>query len=109
MPERPRELTELAFRDLIASGEVELISDEGDLHIAGDDWTLVLDGDPVTDVLIALDDESGPPEQALRNTIGDTAIAAMRDLNDQLNGELNSILLNSPDLLARTLAEMLEA
>lgn len=108
MPERPGELAELAFRNLIASEEVEFIKEEGDLHIAGDDWTLVLEDDPVTDVLIALEDETGSPEQALEAAISDAAFTAMRDLNGQLEGELISILLNSPDILARTLAEMLE-
>ncbi len=108
MPERPGELAELAFRNLIASEEVQFIKDEGDLHIAGDEWTLVLEGDPVTDVLIALDDESGPPEEALRSAISEAAFASMRDLDGQLGGELTSILVNSPDLMARTLAELLE-
>lgn len=108
MPERPGELAELAFRTLIASDEVQLIKEEGDVHIAGDDWTLVLEGDPVTDVLVALEDEDGPPEDALRSAIGDAAFTSMRDLNDQLDGELVSILLASPDILARTLAAMLE-
>ena len=108
MPERPSELAELAFQNLIASDEVQLIKEDGDLHIAGDDWTLVLEGDPVTDVLIALDDEDGPPEQALRNAINDAEFTSMRDLNGQMEGELTSILLNSPDILARTLAELLE-
>lgn len=108
MPERPRELAELAFHDLIASEEVDFISDEGDLHIAGDDWTLVLKGDPVTDILIALEDEEGAPEEVLREAISDEAFVSMRDLNGQLEGELVSILLNSPDILARTLAEILE-
>lgn len=108
MPDRPRELAELAFGALMASEEVELISDDGDLHIAGDDWTLVLEGDPVTSVLIALDDEGDPPEAALREAIGEEAFAAMRDLNGQLSGELVSLLIASPDMLARTLAELLE-
>lgn len=108
MPERPSELAELAFRNLISSGEVEFISDNGDLHIAGDDWTLVLEGDPVTDALIALEDEGGDPEAALKKAISDAAFTAMRDLNGQLEGELIAILGNSPDLLARTLATMLE-
>lgn len=108
MPERPSELAELSFRDLIASDEVQLIKEDGDLHIAGDDWTLVLEGDPVTDALVALDDEDGPPEQALRNAINDAALLSMVDLNGRMEGELISILLNSPDIVARALAELLE-
>ena len=108
MPDHPRELAELAFGALIATDEVEFISDEGDLHIAGDDWTLVLEGDPVTDILIALEDEDGEPETALRKAISEGAFAAMRDLNAQLEGELVSLLIASPDILASTLAELLE-
>lgn len=108
MPERPSELAELAFQNLIASDEVELIKDEGDLHIASDDWTLVLEGDPVTDVLIALENEDGSPEQLLQSAISEAAFASMRDLNGQLEGELVSLLVASPDLLARTLAELLD-
>lgn len=107
MPERPRELAELAFRDLIASEEVDFISDLGDLHIAGDDWTLVLEGDPVSDVLIALEDEDDDPLDSLRDAISEDAFAAMRDLDAQMQGELTSILGQSPDLLARTLADVL--
>lgn len=108
MTNRPGEMAELAFRSLIASEEVELISDEGDLHIAGHDWTLVLEGDPVTDVLVALDDESESPEQSLRNAISEEEFAAMRDLDAQMGGELISLLVASPDQLAHTLAELLE-
>lgn len=108
MPNRPSEFAELAFSNLIASEEVQLIKEEGDLHIAGDDWTLVLEGDPVTDVLVALDDEDGPPEQALQNAISEAAFSSLRDLNGQMEGELVSLLIASPDLLARTLAELLE-
>lgn len=108
MPDRPRELVELAFGTLIASEEVQLISDEGDLHIAGDDWTLVLEGDPVTDVLVALEDEDGDPETVLREVISEEAFAALRELNGQLGGELVSLLIASPDILASTLAELLE-
>lgn len=108
MPERPSELAELAFRNLISSQQVEFISDEGDLHIAGDDWTLVLEGDPVTGALIALEDEDGDPEEALNKAISNDALTSIRDLNGQLDGALVAILGNSPDILARTLATILE-
>lgn len=108
MAERLSELAELAFRNLIASDDVQLIHDDGELHIAGDDWTLVLSGDPVSDVLIALESEDGTPETALRGAINDAALAAMRDLNAQMQGELVPLLANSPDPLARTLSEVLE-
>src|SRR5690554_5462693 len=108
MPERPRELAELAFGVLIDSDDVELISDEGDLHIAGDDWTLVLEGDPVMAVMIALDDEEGAPDAALRAAISEEEFAAMLDLDARLGGELTSLLVASPDILAHTLAEILE-
>lgn len=108
MPDRPRELAELAFAPLLASEEVEFISDEGDLHIAADDWTLVLEGDPVSDVMIALEEEDGSPEAMLQEAISEEAFAAMRDLDSQLQGALISHLTNSPDLLARTLGDLLQ-
>lgn len=107
MPDRPRELAELAFAALLTSEEVELISEDGDLHIVGDDWTLVLEGDPVTDALIALEDEDGSPEKNLREAISEEAFANLRDLDAQMQGELISILGSSPDQLARTLADIL--
>lgn len=107
MAERPRELAELAFQDLITSEEVELISEAGDLHIAGDEWTLVLEGDPVADVLIALDSEDGSPEGLLQEAISDEAFAAMRDLDAQMDGDLTALMSQAPDAFARALADLL--
>lgn len=109
MTDRSWELAELAFGALIANEEVQLITDEGDLHIAGDDWTLVLEGDPVTGVLIALDDEDGSPEIALREAMSEEAFEAMRDLNGRMAGRLTSLLVASPDALAHALAGLLDS
>ena len=109
MLDRPSELAALAFRDLVARDEVEFISEDGDLHIVADDWTLVLEGDPISDVLIALEDEEGSPESALREAISEEALIALSDLNAQLEGDLISLLLASPDILATALAELLES
>lgn len=109
MSNRIEELVEGAFRDLLASGDVELIQDAGELHIAGDEWTLVLEGDPVATVIIALDDETGTPETALTEAISPEALAAMRDLNVSLEGAIISLLTASPDRFANTLAYLLRS
>jgi nucleotide-binding universal stress UspA family protein len=107
MPERLRELAELAFQTLITSEEVDLITEDGDLHIVSDDWTLVLEGDPGTDAIIALEDEDGAADVILRGAISDEEFAALRNLDAQLEGELITRLLSPPDVTARTLAELL--
>lgn len=104
-----REHAELAFADLLANDEVQFIDDGGDLHIAADNWTLVLEGDPVTGTLVALEDEDGAPEIALGTAISEPAAAAMRDLDESMQGELTAILGKSPDPLAQKLSEMLRS
>lgn len=108
MPESRNERAELAFGPLIEIDEVEFILDQGDLHIAADDWTLVLEGDPVTNVIIAIDDEDGSPEHALREAISEDAFAAMRAMDAQMDGVLIAILNASPDTQATTLAALLQ-
>lgn len=107
MPEQIRAAVEQVFQSLIASEVVQMIDEDGELHIAADDWTLVLEGDPLSGVMIALDDENGSPKALLRGAISDDALAAMRDLNANLDGKLAAILDNSPDSLAKALSGLL--
>lgn len=107
MAERLNTLAEIAFEDLIVNDQVQLIEEGDDLHIAGDDWTLVLEGEPLASALIALEDEDGSPAEVLRETISDAAFASMRELDERLDGEIVATLMESPDLLAQTLSEML--
>ena len=107
MPARPSELANLAFEELIANGRVEVTSDNGECHIMGDDWTLVLVDDPLTDAMIALDEEDGDPEGLLRDVISDEELAAMRYIDGELSGQLSQLLASSLDELANMLAELL--
>lgn len=96
-----------AFADQISNDVVGLTDENSELHIIADEWTLVLTGDPLESVLIALDDEQGAPAALLQNTLADDELAAMRDLNNQLDGALQSRLEASPDPLAKALAGLL--
>lgn len=109
MPDRLRQLAEVSFQNLISNDEVQLISEADELHIAADEWTLVITGDPVTDALIVLENEDGTPESMLRAVINEHAFAAMRDLDEQLEGGLTSSLAHSPDEVAQALAQVLDA
>jgi len=102
------ELIETAFGDLMSSEEIEIFQEDGETHIAADDWTLVLEGDPLSGALIALDDESGLPAQVLPAVIDEPALAAMRDLDAQVDGALSSLLARSPDSFAVELARLIK-
>ncbi len=107
MPGRPSELASLVFEDLIASGHVEITTENGECHIMGHDWTLVLVDDPLTDAMIALDEEDGDPEGLLRDVISEEEFAAMRYIDGELSGRLSQLLASSLDELANILAEIL--
>lgn len=98
-----------AFSSMIATVDVGLIDVDDELHIAGEEWTLVLAGDPVTSALVALDDEDGDPVEALQAVMTGTVFAAMRDLDQAMDGGLISNLQASPDRLAQALAELLKS
>jgi hypothetical protein len=87
---------------------VELGSNDGELHVIGDAWTLVIIGDPVTDAYLAVDNEDGDPEAILEAAISDDELAAMRDADSALGGTLISALTASPDRLSQMLARVLE-
>lgn len=95
---------ERAFARLIADDLVELGEDGNELHIIGDEWTLVLDG---TTAMLAVDDDEGDPETVLE-AIDDDELAALRDLDAALEGALDSALVASPDPLTKALARILE-
>jgi len=107
MAHRPSEIAALAFEDLIANGSVEITTENGECHIMGDDWTLVLVDDPLTDALIALDEEDGDPEGLLRDVISEEELAAMRTIDGELSGQLSQLLASSLDELANILADLL--
>lgn len=107
MPEITRQALEAAFHPMTNAGEVDLITIDGDLHIAGDVWTLVLEGDPVASVLVALDDEDGEPKTVLQAALGEKGLTALRALNTESEGHLSTLLAASPDPVATALTELL--
>lgn len=107
MPNRPGELANLAFEEMIASGAVEIRSQNGECHIMSDDWTLILVDDPLTDAIIALDEEDGDLEGLLRDVISDEELEAMRYIDGELAGQLSALLADSMDELANVLARVL--
>ena len=103
-----RKLIESVFAELIRSDEIEIIGEGDETQLAGDLWTLVLEGDPLRSVMIALDDENGDPAGLLREAMSEDAFAAIRDLDQQIGGSLISLLQKSRDPLAQSLAEILK-
>lgn len=108
MPEITRTALETAFHPMTNGGEVDLITIDKDLHIAGDVWTLVLEGDPVSSVLVALDDEDGEPNSVLQAALGEKGLSAFRDLDAHSEGHLSTLLAESPDPVANALAALLK-
>lgn len=98
---------ESAFEALVNSEDVDVVDEDGECQVIADDWTLVLAGDPVSSVLIALDDESGEPEAALRAAIAPVQLGALRELDAQMHGDVSRLLGESPDELARALAALI--
>lgn len=107
MPHRPSELANLAFEALVTSGRVDITSKDGECHVMGDDWTLVMADDPLTDAMIALDEEDGDPEGLLRDVIDEDELAAMRYIDGELGGQLSQLLASSLDELANALSRIL--
>ncbi|MCA9834325.1 MAG: hypothetical protein KC435_10280 [Thermomicrobiales bacterium] len=107
MSESLREIVEHVFAEQIAADDIELGSDAGELHIIGDEWTLVLSGDPLVSSMLAVDDEEGDLETVIE-VIDEEALAALRDLDAALSGALDAALVASPDALTRGLARILE-
>ena len=104
----------LAFDRLIAAGEVDLntLPETGETEVQADNWTLHLEGWPVTTAWIAIDqDPQSPKEQmtALDQTFDHRARAALHDADRRLDGVLLRGLRESGDDLSVRLVELLEA
>lgn len=103
-----------AFAAALKSGEVDLSEDvtAGEVDIFADDWTLHLEGWPLTTAWFALDDDVvSPVEQraALSAALSRGGLAALRDADARLAGALTDALASSDDSLSATLAAMLRA
>jgi hypothetical protein len=107
-----RETIETIFADLIGRGEIDVApAEEGDgLEIQADQWTLAIEGDPVTVAFLAVDDEPGDPadlDQALEGALEPDDLAALRELDRRWEGALRMALQESHDLLSMQLATLL--
>lgn len=96
-----------AFATPIEALDIELERVDGELHIAADDWTLVLEGDPISGALFAVDDEQDTPDNIISDVVADEHLQAMRALDKATEGKLRSALDNSPDPLANALSKRL--
>lgn len=107
-----RETIETIFGDLIGRGEIDVApAEEGSgLEIQADQWTLALEGEPVTVAFLAVDDEPGDPvdmTQALEAAMEPDDLAALRELDRRWEGALRIALQESGDLLSMELATLL--
>ncbi len=100
-----------AFAPQMDSGDVDLVDCRDGLsgfEIQADEWTLRLEGWPVTSGFVALDDE--PPSlrdriQALDAAIVDQHLAALRHANVLLDNAIVAALKDSGDELSALLAQ----
>lgn len=103
----------LAFNRLIAAGEVDLntLPETGETEVQADNWTLHLEGWPVTTAWIAIDqDPESPKEQmaALAKTFDHRTRTALHDADRRLDGVLLRCLRQSGDGLSMRLADLLD-
>lgn len=103
-----------AFETLEDAGDVDVMVNLAALEfdIQADEWTLHLEGWPLTLAFVALDDE--PVTLADRETALDAALesqhmAALREVNQALDNALAAALSDSGDGLSTLLAIALEA
>ena len=101
-----------AFAAALTSGEVDLAEDasSGEVDIFADDWTLHLEGWPLTAAWFALDDDpTSPVEQraALTAALSRGGLAAFREVDDRLGGALSTTLAASGDPLSIALSTLL--
>lgn len=98
-----------AFDAQLESGEVDLVVglDLPEFAIQADEWTLHLEGWPIATGFVALDDEPATErerESALDAALDSQNMAALRDVNRQLDNGLFAILIDSADELSMVLA-----
>lgn len=102
-----------AFAAQLESGEVDLLifrDHVSAFEIQADEWTLRLEGWPVTTGFIALDEE--PPslqerQSALDAAIDDQHLAGLRDANELLDNAIVAALEDSGDELSAILARLI--
>lgn len=106
-----------AFGGLVAENVVDIVTIEEDAEqdaceVQADDWTLFIEGWPVSQAWIALDTDVASPEEyrtTLESVFQEDAIAALTHLNESLAGDIVRALTESGDELSIALASMIEA
>jgi hypothetical protein len=109
------ELTELldaAFAALVELGDVDVVTDAApaEFEVQADEWTLHLEGWPLTAGFLALDDEPTTENErrnALDAAIDGQYLAALRRLDRDLGGALSVVLAESGDALSLLLVPLL--
>lgn len=106
-----------AFGALVAENAVDIVTLEEDAEqdaceVQADDWTLFIEGWPVTQAWIAVDSDVASPEEfrsTLESTFSEEDLAALSALDEALAGDVVRALTESGDELSIALASMIEA
>ena len=102
-------ILEEAFAAQLENGEVDLVDlgQNQEFEIQADEWTLHLEGWPVTVAFIALDDEPSTVNErksALDAALDNQSMAGLRQANRLLNDAIAAALEDSGDELSALLA-----
>ena len=106
-----------AFGGLVAENAVDIVVLEEDAEqdaceVQADDWTLFIEGWPVSQAWIAVDSDAPSPEEfrtTLESTFSEEDLVALSALDEALAGDVVRALTESGDELSIALASMLEA
>lgn len=106
-----------AFGALVEDESVDIVPlEDGDtqdaVEVQADDWTLFVEGWPLTNAWIALEEDVTSPEAlrtALESALSQRELEAFESLDTALSGDLAAALTNSGDELSIALAAMLKA
>lgn len=106
-----------AFGALVEDELVDIVPLEDDdtqdaVEVQADDWTLFVEGWPLTNAWIALEEDVTSPEAlrtALESALSQRELEALESLDTALSGDLAAALTNSGDELSIALAAMLKA
>lgn len=106
------EILNAAFTALIERGDLDVavMQEANEFEVQGDDWTLHLEGWPLTVAWIALDENPSSQSErlaALDTALGPPELAALRDADRRLKGALTAALVDSGDGLSQTLTLVL--
>ena len=106
-----------AFGGLVAENAVDIVTIEEDAEqdaceVQADEWTLFIEGWPVSQAWVALDTDVASPEEfrsTLESVFSEEDLAALVNLDEALAGDVARALTESGDELSVALASMIEA